>query len=74
VLSSVRSGHRRWTRPHAPAAPLGVGFIAMGLLLAAELGVPVLLRGLLPVEGFTDRDLGSGAAYYGSLLLVGLLP
>jgi hypothetical protein len=46
----------------------------MGLLLAAELGVPVLLRGLLPVEGFTDRDLGSGAAYYGSLLLVGLLP
>jgi hypothetical protein len=59
----------RWT-----SLALSVGFIALGLMLAAELAVGVLLRGMSATEVFLNRDPVSGAAYYASLLLFAAMP
>jgi hypothetical protein len=59
----------RWT-----SSALSVGFIALGLMLAAELAVGVLLRGMSATEAFVNRDPVSGAAYYASLLLFAAMP
>lgn len=53
---------------------LSVGFIAMGLVLIADLAVGMLLRGMSSTEVFFDRDPVSGAAYYVSLLLFAVMP
>jgi hypothetical protein len=59
----------RWT-----SSALSVGFIALGLMLAAELAVGVLLRGMSATEVFLNRDPVSGAAYYAALLLFAVMP
>lgn len=69
----------RWTtRRFAPASPpsgwLVIGLIALGLLLAAELGVGIVLRGGSPAEALLARDPVSGTAYYASLALFALMP
>jgi hypothetical protein len=59
----------RWT-----SSALSVGFIALGLMLAAELAVGVLLRGMSATEVFLNRDPVSGTAYYAALLLFAVMP
>jgi hypothetical protein len=53
---------------------LSVGFIAMGLVLIADLTVGMLLRGMSAAEIFLHRDPVTGAAYYVSLLLFAVMP
>jgi hypothetical protein len=53
---------------------LSVGFIAMGLVLIADLTVGMLLRGMSAAEVFFHRDPVTGAAYYTSLVLFAAMP
>lgn len=55
-------------------ATLSVGFIALGILLIAELAVGVWLRGMSVAEVFLNRDPVSGTTYYMSLLLFAVMP
>jgi hypothetical protein len=59
---------------HGTSSTLAVGFIAMGLVLIADLAVGMLFRGMSLVEVFFHRDPVSGAAYYASLVLFAVMP
>lgn len=63
---SKHSSPRRYT--------LAVGFLALALLVAAEMILGWKLRDLSPLEYFTASDPVSGTAYFASLLLFALLP
>lgn len=52
----------------------GVGLLALGLLLAVELGVVLRLRGLTIGEYLGARDPVSGAVYAASLVVFAVLP
>lgn len=60
----------------APAAGprLAMGVIALALLLAAEFGGVLALRGLTIADYFATRDPVSGVAYYLMLIAFALLP
>jgi len=53
---------------------LGAGFVALGLLVAAELGLVLTLRGLTFAEYVASRDPISGSAYLFSLGVFALAP
>ena len=53
---------------------LCVGFIALGLVLVADLAVGIWLRGISAAEVFLNRDPVSGAAYYVMLLFFAVMP
>ena len=57
-----------------PSRRLAVGLLALAILLTAEVGVGVGLRGLSIEQALFDRDPISGTAYYLLLILFGLLP
>lgn len=59
---------------HRLSSALSVGFLALGILLFAELGVGMLLRGMSAAEVFLHRDPVSGTVYYASLLLFAAMP
>lgn len=65
---------RRYRRQASPRTMLGVGLIAVALILVADVAVGVALRGMSAVEVFTNRDPASGAVYYGLLALFAALP
>jgi hypothetical protein len=48
--------------------------LAAALLLAAEFGLVLRLRGLTLEDYFASRDPVSGSAYYASVLLLALMP
>jgi hypothetical protein len=52
---------RRFCGRYGWRALLGVGLVAAGIVLAADLAVGVRLRGLSPAKVFTDRDPVSGS-------------
>ncbi len=69
----------RWITHRFPqldttAKQLGVGLLALVLMLGAEIGVGVGLRGLSVLESLLNRDPISGTAYYLLLGLFALLP
>jgi hypothetical protein len=49
--------------PPTPAARLGVGFVALGFLVAAEFTVVLGLRGLPVSQYLADRDPVAGTVY-----------
>jgi hypothetical protein len=51
-----------------------LGAVALALMLAAEFGLVLSLRGMTIGEYFASRDPVSGLAYYASLLYFGALP
>ena len=68
----------RWIVRHRLAAPrlsttLSVRFLSLGIILFAELGVGMWLRGMSATEVFLNRDPVSGTAYYISLLLFAVM-
>jgi hypothetical protein len=65
---------RRFAIPHAPSASIGVGLIALGFLLSAELTVVLGLRGLTFSEYVSTRDPVSGAAYFLMLVVFAVMP
>jgi hypothetical protein len=65
---------RRFATPPSPAVRLGVGWIALGLLLLTEFTMVLWLQGLSVAQSIANRDPVSGTAYALSLLLFALMP
>jgi hypothetical protein len=65
---------RHFQIPITLGGRLVVGMLALLLLLGAELGVAIGLRGLSVSEAILDRDPISGMAYLLSLVLFALMP
>lgn len=65
---------RRFVVPPHAAPRLRMGFLALALLLGAEFGLVLWLRGLTVAQYLATRDPVSGTAYYLSLLVFALLP
>jgi hypothetical protein len=65
---------RHFAIPPAMAIRLGIGLVALALLLAMEFGLVLILRGLTVREYFAIRDPVSGFVYALSLVLFALLP
>lgn len=65
---------RRYVVPRTTARRLGVGLLALGLLLLLEFALVFGLRGLTVREYVATLDPISGTAYAVSLALFGLMP
>lgn len=65
---------RRLALPPDAATRLGVGLIALGLLLVTEFTVVLWLRGLTIREYFASRDPVSGTVYFLLLGIFALMP
>jgi hypothetical protein len=65
---------RRLSVPAAAGARLGMGALALVLLLGAEFGFVLSLRGMTLEEYFATRDPVSGTAYYLALLAYAAFP
>ena len=74
TIAVARWVARRLHLPSSATARLGVGFIGLGFLLIAELGVALRLRGLTIREYVASRDPMSGTVYLVLLLLFALMP
>jgi hypothetical protein len=66
--------NRRFAAKAGASGRIGIGLLALGLLLAAEMAVGVTLRCASPGEALVNRDLVSGTAYYLALRVFALLP
>ena len=68
----------RWTvlRLVVPpmSAQIGMGCIALVLMLVAEFGFVLWIRGLSTKEYFSTRDPVSGSAYYAMLVVFAVMP
>jgi hypothetical protein len=69
----------RWTVlrlavPSTPSARLGMGFVALGLLLLAEFTLVLWLRGMSIREYFASRDPIAGTVYYVMLTVFAVMP
>ena len=64
----------RLSLPPTPGSRLGMGVIALGLLLVAEFTFVLWLRGLSMSEYFATRDPVSASVYYTSLGVFALMP
>jgi hypothetical protein len=65
----------RWLTPRmAKGKALAAGLLALALTLGAETGVGVFLRQMTVAEVFLHREPVNAVAYYGALLVFGLLP
>jgi hypothetical protein len=65
---------RRLSLPPTPAARLGVGLVALGLLLAAEFAAVLWLRGLTISQYLAARDPVAGAVYRVMLGVFAVMP
>lgn len=73
-LLAARWTVRRYGIDATTRTRLGVGIVALALLLAAELGVAVGIRGAAFSEAFASRDAVSGAVYRIALIAFALMP
>ncbi len=64
----------RFRLPPALWPRLGVGLVALALLLLAEFGLVLPLRGLSPEAYFAQRDPVAAAAYYAILAVLAVVP
>ena len=69
----------RWTvlrlaDPFTGSGRLGIGCIALGLLLVSEFGLVLRLRGLSVKEYLATRDPVSGTVYYVMLVVFAIMP
>jgi len=74
VVYSARFVVRRFALTPATSVRLGVGLIALGLLLAAELLLAVVLQNRSLAEYIASRDRASGSVYLAMLLLFSVMP
>jgi len=65
---------RRLALPSTPSIRLGMGFLALGLLLVAEFTLVLWLRGLSISEYLASRDPVSGTVYYVMLGIFAIMP
>ena len=74
IVVAARWLVRRFALPSSAATRLGVGAVALGLLIAAEITVALRLRGLSFSEYLTGRDPVSGTVYRVLLVVFALMP
>ncbi len=74
IFVAARWVLRRLAVPPKPSSRLGMGCIALGLLLVAEFTLVLWLRGLSVREYLANRDPVSGTAYYVMLGLFAVTP
>jgi hypothetical protein len=74
VMFAARWVVRRLALPSRPSTRLGVGCVALGLLLVAEFTLVLWLRGLTLNEYFADRDPVAGTVYIVMLGMFALMP
>lgn len=74
TILAARWVARRLRLPTSPGVRLGAGLIALALLLAAEFGVALRLRGLTISQYLSGRDPVAGSVYVVSLLLFAFMP
>ena len=65
---------RRLAVPSTLFSRIGMGGIALGLLLVAEFGLVLWLRGLSISDYLATRDPVSGTAYYVMLAVFAIMP
>jgi hypothetical protein len=65
---------RRFPEICSPGGSLVVGFLALALSVAAELGLAVLLQNQTLAEFIRSRDKISGSVYIGLLLVFAVMP
>ena len=79
IMFAVTIAAARWTVlrlsiPMMWSARLAMGCIALVLMLIAEFGFVLWIRGLSVKEYFATRDPVSGAAYYLLLIVFAIMP
>jgi hypothetical protein len=74
TILAARWTVRRLAVPSTPPARLGMGFVALGLLLVAEFALVLWLRGLTIREYFASRDQVARTVYYVMLALFAVMP
>jgi hypothetical protein len=74
IVLAARFIARRFSLARSISVRLGVGAVALGLLLAAELLLAFLFRGQSVGEYIASRDPVSGGVYAATLVLFGLMP
>lgn len=65
---------RRLAVPSMPSSRLSMGLVALGLMLIAEFGFVLWLRGLSIKEYLATRDPVSGTVYYVMLGVFAIMP
>jgi hypothetical protein len=65
---------RRLAVPSTPSSRLGMGCVALGLMLVAEFTLVLWLRGLSISEYLASRDPVSGTVYYVMLGVFAVMP
>lgn len=65
---------RKFAVPPTFSARLAMGLIGLSLMLIAEFGLVLRLRGLSIREYLASRDPASGTAYYMALVVFALMP
>ena len=74
TLLAARWVARRFAVPSALSSRLGMGSVGFTLMLAAEFGLVIWLRGLTLRQYLETRDPILGTAYYAALLLFAIMP
>lgn len=65
---------RHFAIPYVPSARLGMGSIGLSLVLVAEFGLALWLRGIPIREYLASRDSVSGTANYAMLGVFAIMP
>lgn len=74
IVLAARWTVRRFRPPSTASALLGVGFIALALVVAAELGVVIGLQGFTIDRYIASRDPVAGTAYLVMLAVFAIMP
>jgi hypothetical protein len=74
IIVAARWLVRRLAVPPEPSSRLGMGFLALALLVIAEISLVGPLQGYSVNEYFSSRDPISGTVYYVMLLVYALMP
>jgi type IV secretory pathway TrbD component len=74
TIGAARWLVRRLTVPYTLFSRLGIGCVALSLLLVAEFTIVLWLRGLSISEYFASRDPVSGTVYYVMLGVFAIMP
>lgn len=74
IVASARWLVRRLAVPSTTSSRLGMGCIALILLLVAELTLVLCLQGMSVSEYLANRDPVSGTVYYTTLAVFAVMP
>ncbi len=74
IIVAARWIVRRLALPSIPSSRLGMGCIALGLMVVAEFTLVLWLRGLSISEYLASRDPVSGTVYYAMLAVFAIMP